>query len=158
MPCTTFTQAPQVKDLSTLLHHDYWLTTDEIDLACYHSGKDHLQMDGFQSTLLYSNLNRGGIVGTPKGQFVQVLHVKGNHWVTVSNVFSGPNQVVVYDSQASSLDKTTKQASSWMLRPQEPISMLRSLLCNSREEAAVWQSIGIFLCPVQRCKTGALPI
>ncbi len=45
-------------------------------------------VDGFQSSLLFSVSERGGIVGTPTRQFVQILHTGGNHWVTASNLFA----------------------------------------------------------------------
>lgn len=64
VPCTTLRRAPQVKNLSNLLHPDYWLTSDDVDLACYHLAKEHSKIAGFHNTLLYSNLYQGSIVGT----------------------------------------------------------------------------------------------
>ncbi|KAL6478912.1 hypothetical protein MHYP_G00123450 [Metynnis hypsauchen] len=117
IPTEKLERAPSVRMLSSILHSDYWLTSDEIDLACFYLARDNKHMDGFQSVLLYSGLQSGGIVGTPQGHFVQLLNTGGNHWVTTSNVFCEHNQICVYDSQVKKLDNT-KQALSWMLRPQ----------------------------------------
>ncbi len=76
-------------------------------------------IDGFQSCLLFSVLERGGIVGTPTRQFVQILHTGGNHWGTASNLFAENNEVCIYDSLSTMLDSNTEQALSWMLRPKE---------------------------------------
>lgn len=70
-------------------------------------------------SLLFSVLERGGIVGTPTRQFVQILHTGGNHWVTASNRFAENNEVCIYDSLSTMLDSNTEQALSWMLRPKE---------------------------------------
>ena len=42
-------------------------------------------------------------VEPPKGDFVQVMHVGRNHWITVSNVHCEPGQVMVFDSLKMSL-------------------------------------------------------
>lgn len=73
--------------MTALLHPHHWLSCDEIDFASYLLANEYPHIDGFQSTLLFSVLHNGGVVGTPSGQFVQILHTGGNHWVTASNLF-----------------------------------------------------------------------
>ncbi|KAG9281931.1 hypothetical protein AMEX_G509, partial [Astyanax mexicanus] len=64
------------------IHHDQmisildphtWLTSDEMDSASYYMAQKYASTDGFQSSLLFSALRRGGIVGTPRKPFVQIL-------------------------------------------------------------------------------------
>lgn len=69
---------------------------------------------GFQSTLLFSALQNGGIVGNPSRQFIQILHTANNHWLTVSNLFCRTNEVCLYDSLSTDLDNKDKPAqASW---------------------------------------------
>ena len=56
--------------------------------------------EGLQDTLLQQNLSWD----VPTGEFVQILHIEVNHWITISNInvsdtpgFSA-NTVNVYDS------------------------------------------------------------
>lgn len=104
--------------MEQLLQHDYWLTSDTIDMASYLLAKEYQDIDGFQSVLLYSAISHGGIVGTPQKKFVQILNICNSHWVTASNVFCNKNQLCVYDSLRSPLDPKTQQILSWLLRPQ----------------------------------------
>ncbi|XP_056623672.1 uncharacterized protein LOC130436759 [Triplophysa dalaica] len=112
-------QAPKGSALSSILHPQHWLTSDEVDLASYLMARDYTEIDGFQSTLLFSALETGGVVGTPTRPFVQILHIGGSHWVTASNLFAGNNEVFIYDSLSTVLNSSTKQVLSWLLRPKE---------------------------------------
>lgn len=43
------------------------------------------------------------------GEFVQILHVSGNHWIVISNIKSKPGSVSVYDSlNSKTLSPTIK--------------------------------------------------
>ena len=44
--------------------------------------KDYPSVDGLQDTLLQQNFSWD----IPSSEFVQVLHVNGNHWITISNI------------------------------------------------------------------------
>lgn len=105
--------------MTSILHPQHWLTSDEVDLASHLLAREYNGVDGFQSSLLFSVLQKGGIVGTPNRQFVQILHTGGNHWVTASNLFASNNEVCIYDSLSTMLDNNTQQALSWLLRPKE---------------------------------------
>lgn len=107
----------KIKMLQQILHQDYWLTCDTIDLASYFMAKDNMDIDGFQSVLPFSAIARGGIVGTPQKKFVQILNIRQNHWITVSNLFCDENQLSVYDSKSAPLDPRTLQTLSWLVRP-----------------------------------------
>ena len=65
---------------------------------------------GLQDTLLQQNLSWD----VPTGEFVQILHNEGNHWITISNInvsdtpgFSA-NTVNVYDSLYKGTSQETK--------------------------------------------------
>ncbi|XP_049324594.1 uncharacterized protein LOC125784832 isoform X1 [Astyanax mexicanus] len=116
------------------IHHDQmisildphtWLTSDEMDSASYYMAQKYASTDGFQSSLLFSALRRGGIVGTPRKPFVQILNINDNHWIAASNIFCGSNEVCIYDSLNTTINKTTQQMLSWMLRPEAPHFVLR---------------------------------
>lgn len=109
----------KLQTLQQLLHHDYWLTSDTIDMASYLLAKKHKEIDGFQSVLPFSALAQGGIVGTPTKPFVQIINIRNSHWITISNVFCSQNQLCVYDSLRGPLDLKTQQILSWLLRPKE---------------------------------------
>nr|XP_055065582.1 uncharacterized protein LOC129447768 [Misgurnus anguillicaudatus] len=112
-------QVPKGSTLTSILHPQHWLSSDEMDFASYLLAKEYSGIDGFQSTLLFSVLDKGGIVGTPTRQFVQFLHAGGNHWVTASNLFADKNEVCLYDSLSTVMDNNAEQALSWLLRPKE---------------------------------------
>lgn len=109
----------------SILDPHTWLSSDEVDAACFYIAQKFPDTDGFQSCLLYQTVRSGGVVGTPQGPFVQVLNINENHWITTSNLFSGPNELCIYDSLNTSLNKITQQMLSWLLCPQAPQILLR---------------------------------
>ena len=46
---------------------------------------------------------------SPTSEFVQVLHVNGYHWITISNIGVSDNSVNVYDSLYNGITQTTKE-------------------------------------------------
>ncbi|XP_057198393.1 uncharacterized protein LOC130559383 isoform X2 [Triplophysa rosa] len=108
------------RQMLSILHPQTWLSSDEVDAACFHISQQFPHIDGFQSNLLYQCLHQGGVVGTPQKPFVQVLNINDNHWITASNLFCGPNEVCVYDSLNTNITKQTDQKLSWLIRPQAP--------------------------------------
>ncbi|KAL1250775.1 hypothetical protein QQF64_018571 [Cirrhinus molitorella] len=92
LPCrlSRTQQAPKGSAITSILHPEHWLSSDEIDFASHLLAKEYKEIDGFQSSLLFSALERGGIV-----------------------------DVCIYDSLSTMLDNNTEQALSWMLRPME---------------------------------------
>ena len=67
--------------------------------------KEYPDVDGFQDTLLQQNFSWA----VPSSEFVQVLHVNGNHWITISNIGISDNSVNVYDSLYNGITQTTKE-------------------------------------------------
>ena len=91
---------------------EYWIK----ELALYRSDRNSLN-DGewltdavinASQSLLKSQFKIGGLQSTNHGhtltydvvheEFVQVLNIRGNHWVTISNVNCPPNHINVFDS------------------------------------------------------------
>lgn len=127
LPAVRLRRAPAIDGPSrfSILRPDHWLTDQDIDAACFHLSKANPRIDGFQSTVLFGPLHVGGVVGTPETQFVQVLNIDDNHWVTASNIFCGPNEVAVYDSLNGDISRKTQNKLSWLLRPQGPNFLVR---------------------------------
>ena len=60
--------------------------------------KYQFSIKGLQSTLLQAS-------STPRVNQLQIVHVRGNHWITASTILSKPNAVSIYDSLYDSLDE-----------------------------------------------------
>ena len=45
----------------------------------------------------------------PSSEFLQVLHVNGNHWITISNIGLSDSSVNVYDSLYIGMNEATKE-------------------------------------------------
>lgn len=69
----------------SILDPHTWLSSDEVDAACFYIAQKFPDTDGSQSCLLYQTVRHGGVVGTPQGPFVQVLNINENHWIMTSN-------------------------------------------------------------------------
>ena len=98
------------KDITTLKSPLGWLTDNHMFLANYVLKKEYPYAEGLQDTLLQQNLSWD----VPTGEFVQILHTEGNHWITISNInvsdtpgFSA-NTVNVYDSLYKGISQETK--------------------------------------------------
>ena len=70
---------------------------------------------GFHNTLLGSNLS----FPITKPPFIQILHVNGNHWITVEAVTL--NFVRVYDSLYNSTDISAQMQIAALIRSPEPV-------------------------------------
>ena len=109
---TTSNKEPTLaaKDISILKSASGWLTDNHMFVANYILKKDQPYIDGLQDTLLQQNLSWN----VPTGEFVQVLHIEGNHWITISNINvaetskSSANTVNVYDSMYKIITHDTK--------------------------------------------------
>ena len=58
--------------------------------------KCQVSIQGLQSTLLQTTL-------TPRVNKLQIVHARGNHWITASTILSKPNALNVYDSMIHSM-------------------------------------------------------
>lgn len=82
----------------SVAHVDRWLDDEHIELAQGLLAKQHPSMGGFQPLYKFQSKFCGKI-GKPNGRFVQLMHVNGNHWITLSNIEgNNPTQVYIYDS------------------------------------------------------------
>ena len=59
----------------------------------------------------YAMYKKEGTV-RPGSKYVQIIHVNGNHWVTVSNVTAPNREVQIYDSGLPSDVPVSTQAAS----------------------------------------------
>ena len=56
-------------------------------------------IEGFQPTVALAGSSVGGYIPTATDKFVQIVHINGNHWMTISNVLStNPDTFQWYDS------------------------------------------------------------
>ena len=81
--------------MSTTLQADYLLTDEHIDHGQWLTSKKFHGATGLHSVLAFESK-------TPKVEkkedFVQVINMGGNHWVTVTNIGCESNRIKVYDS------------------------------------------------------------
>lgn len=103
--------------MQSILHPHKWLTSDEVDATCILFTKKFSTVDRFQSCLLLECLHQGGVVGTPEKPFIQILNINNNHWITASTMFSGTNELCLYDSLYVKITKETEQKPSWIICP-----------------------------------------
>ncbi|KAM3591293.1 uncharacterized protein V6R79_026235 [Siganus canaliculatus] len=103
-------QPPPIErhQLQSILHPKTWLTSDELDAACFLLAEKFPAQDGLQSCLFFQCLHQGGVVGTPDKPFAQVLNVNDNHWITASNIFCEKNELCFYDSLNVTVTKKTE--------------------------------------------------
>ena len=81
-----------------------WLNDKHIDFAQHLLKSAFPSIDGLKCTLLQSRLKFN-----TEEKFVQVLHSRGDHWILVSNIQTGPGKVYVYDSLYSEVNKYTEE-------------------------------------------------
>ena len=86
-----------VKQLITKIQNGKWLSDEHIDHAQAMLAKQYPGIGGLQAVCVFEpeGCQR---VGTPEQNFIQVVNVSGNHWVTVSNVGCPKDTVAIYDS------------------------------------------------------------
>ena len=89
------------KDIDIL--ENGWLTDEYMLKAHNVLKKDYPSIDGLQDTLLKQNFS----LDIPSSEFVQVLHINGNHWITISNIGNSVQSVNVYDSLYNDINQAT---------------------------------------------------
>ena len=80
-------------DKQSLVEGD-WLTDSVINAAQTLLKKSFLHVGELQPTILAETL--GFAIG--RGEFIQILNISNNHWLTVSNIGCSQGHVNVYDS------------------------------------------------------------
>ena len=91
----------------TIMEEDYWLTDKHIDHAQWLLSKQFPDSKGLHSVLAFES--KPPKVQKGDKDFVQILHVGGNHWVTVTNIGCQENRIKVFDSLRQKLSKKEKQ-------------------------------------------------
>lgn len=81
-------------DCESIQHMHGWLTDAVINAAQTLLKRQHPDVGGLQNT----NLGRNLTFAIERGTFVQMLHVHGNHWITISNMFCKSNEIDIFDS------------------------------------------------------------
>ncbi|CAG2237683.1 PARP10_14_15 [Mytilus edulis] len=95
-----------IKNWEKIKKPNYWLEDIEIELAMQLVKNNHPNIDGFQPVTVA--LAEG--YKKPKGQFIQIINVSGQHWITLSNIRCPPYTVRVFDSWKRHLQGDTKRA------------------------------------------------
>ena len=72
-----------------------WLTATHMSAANYLLRSQFPTQNGLQDTCI---LKESGIWSSTPDRFVQILHVSSNHWACLSNKFSSPGSVDLFDS------------------------------------------------------------
>ena len=84
---------------TSILQPNYWLNDKTIDYAQGLLSTQFPNIEGFQATVALAGSSVGGYIPTVTDKFVQIVHINGNHWMTISNVFStNPDTFKWYDS------------------------------------------------------------
>ncbi|CAB4042278.1 COMPASS component SPP1, partial [Paramuricea clavata] len=104
------TPALKYKDFPKLLpviESREWLTDEHIDNAQAILAENFPHIGGLQATWVFIS-EECQSVGTPKEDFVQIVNVCGNHWITLSNIGCPKDTVTLYDSLYNNLDSASK--------------------------------------------------
>ena len=89
-----------------------WLTDDVINHSQSLLHNQFSGLDGFQDMGV---VTAAVFVGTPVGNYIQILNVHRNHWITVSNINCFDGEINIYDSMAPGLDYNAKRSIAWMM-------------------------------------------
>ena len=93
-------QAVLVTEISKLLPTIYsgeWLTDEHIDNAQAILAKHFPYIGGLQAVWVFISEGCQSL-GTPEQEFIQIINVSGNHWITVSNIGNPKDTITIYDS------------------------------------------------------------
>ena len=98
------------------LENNEWLDDVLMNLGQNLLRKQHPKMNGLQSVLLGQKF-----AFVPQfEEFVQILHINGNYWITVSTVGCKPATINVYDSQHGFLSSRTKCLIAGIIKAKPP--------------------------------------
>jgi hypothetical protein len=93
-----------------------WLTDNVINAMQVLLREANPAVNGLQDTVLGETL----AFEVMRGEFVQVLHSGGNHWITVTNIGCPESSVKVYDSMYTQLPTQTKEQICTLLCSPQP--------------------------------------
>jgi hypothetical protein len=95
-----------IKNWEKIKKSNYLIEDPEVELAMLLVKNSHPKIGGLQPVVVA--IAEG--YTKPQGQFIQIVNVKGQHWITLSNIGCRAGTVRVYDSWKRSLHTDTKAA------------------------------------------------
>jgi len=107
-----------------ILSDGKWLYGTHLSAVQFFLKEQFQKVNGLQDTVLVLKNNHRLLPGS-----VQVLHVNGNHWLTVSTLDSGVD-VTIYDSLHFTLSEDTKAQLAKLLKSQKK-QLLSNLLAQT---------------------------
>ena len=120
LPITPAISSTDLHIVLPIIDNGEWLTDELIDTAQAMLAKHFPYIGCLQAAWVF--ISEGcQSVGTPKDDFVQIMNIAGNHWITDSNIGCPKDMIAIYDSlytdiHASCKAKFLKQM-SYMLMP-----------------------------------------
>ena len=100
------------KEVSSLINsvksEETWLADEHIDHAQAMLAKQFKEIGGCQSVCVFE-ADGCQFVGTPDRNFIQIMNIAGNHWITVSNIGCDKDAVVIHDSLYGNIDASVKE-------------------------------------------------
>ena len=117
----------QTSELETMIHiieNREWLTDDHMNHCQALLKHQFPEVDGLQSCAVFEAVGHN-FVGTPSGKFVQILNIKDNHWITISNIHStNEGEIKIYDSLLTNIREPHRQKFlgqlGWLLHTSRP--------------------------------------
>ena len=76
----------QMNGMLRVLHGCAWLTDEHMDHSSFLLKRQYPHVDSLHRMSVFESQGCQK-VGTPKGTFVQILNLGGQHWITVSDQF-----------------------------------------------------------------------
>ena len=110
-------QRSSTTSLLTALHNPRsWLADTHINHVQSLLQQQFPTMSGFQDVGIFKAANvLNAHIGTPDGEFVQIINIDDNHWITVANVQCPPVTVRVYDSLGIPRERNLAHQLAWLL-------------------------------------------
>ena len=90
-----------------LIKSGEWLTDEHIDHAQAILAKHFPYIGGLQAVWVFISEGCQSL-GTPKEEFIQIINVTGNHWITVSNIGNPKDTITIYDSLYGDINPSYK--------------------------------------------------
>ena len=103
IPASTVCNIINADDIIMLNDPTVWLNDNHLTAASRTLRGLFPHVDGLQDTVLQQNMS----FNLPTSEYAQILHVGGNHWITISTIDQAPDTVAVYDSLRCKPTKTT---------------------------------------------------
>ena len=89
----------------------------------------------------------------PSSEFFQVLHVNGNHWITISNIGLSDSSVNVYDSLYNGMNEATKELiAKYVHKDKVKINIMNA---QQQENESDWSEDGVPVLRPGRSEDGA---